>query len=165
MTPPTESTTRRLRTLGAGAVGAATASRWVESLTALRASNRRTRARRRPRPRRTDWTPTVLTARQNEAVIVLTELIIPATDTPGAKATLVNRFIDGVLADAAAGGSRDLRSGIDVDRRAQPRAVRQGLRRGQHRRSDDAAHEAVGEGQPREGGRHRRASSSRRSSR
>ena len=62
--------------------------------------NRRTRARRRPRPLLTDWKPTVLTARQNEAVIVLTELIIPETDTPGAKATLVNRFVDGVLADA-----------------------------------------------------------------
>ena len=42
----------------------------------------------------------MLTAHQNDAVIVLTELIVPETDTPGAKATLVNRFIDGVLADA-----------------------------------------------------------------
>jgi glucoside 3-dehydrogenase (cytochrome c) hitch-hiker subunit len=46
------------------------------------------------------WTPAVFTARQNDAVIALTELIIPATDTPGAKAALVNRFIDRVLADA-----------------------------------------------------------------
>ena len=42
----------------------------------------------------------MLTAHQNDTVIVLTELIIPETDTPGAKATLVNRFVDGVLADA-----------------------------------------------------------------
>jgi hypothetical protein len=32
---------------------------------------------------------------------VLTELIIPQTDTPGAKATLVNRFIDRVLSAAS----------------------------------------------------------------
>ena len=50
-----------------------------------------------------DWTPRVLTARQNDAVVVLTELIIPETDTPGAKAALVNRFIDSVLSDATAG--------------------------------------------------------------
>jgi glucoside 3-dehydrogenase (cytochrome c) hitch-hiker subunit len=31
---------------------------------------------------------------QNETVVVLTELIIPETDTPGAKAALVNRYID-----------------------------------------------------------------------
>jgi hypothetical protein len=42
----------------------------------------------------------VLTPRQNDAVIALTELIIPATDTPGAKAALVNRFVDHVLSTA-----------------------------------------------------------------
>jgi hypothetical protein len=42
----------------------------------------------------------VLSARQNEAVVALTELIIPQTDTPGAKAAGVNRFIDTVLVDA-----------------------------------------------------------------
>ena len=38
--------------------------------------------------------------RQNELVITLTELIIPQTDTPGAKAAKVNEYIDMVLADA-----------------------------------------------------------------
>jgi hypothetical protein len=42
----------------------------------------------------------VLTARQNETVVTLSELIIPETDTPGAKAALVNRFIDRVLQEA-----------------------------------------------------------------
>lgn len=45
------------------------------------------------------WTPRVFDAHQNETVIVLTELIIPKTDTPGAKETLVNRYIDLLLAD------------------------------------------------------------------
>jgi hypothetical protein len=47
-----------------------------------------------------DWTPRVLTAWQNEAVVVLTELIIPETDTPGAKTASVNRFVDQVLREA-----------------------------------------------------------------
>ena len=88
-----------LQTLGTVAVGAATASHWVESLTALAREQAHAGAAQAAAAA-PDWRPTILTAHQNEAVIVLTELIIPATDTPGAKTTLVNRFIDGVLADA-----------------------------------------------------------------
>jgi hypothetical protein len=40
------------------------------------------------------WKPQFFDAHQDETLIVLTELIIPATDTPGAKAALVNRYID-----------------------------------------------------------------------
>src|ERR1700744_5198699 len=47
---------------------------------------------------RPDWTPIFLNSQQNELLIVLSEAIIPATDTPGAKAALVNRFLDLVLA-------------------------------------------------------------------
>ena len=50
---------------------------------------------------RPDWKPSVLDAHQNETVIALTELIIPATDTPGAKAALVNRYIDLFLKDGS----------------------------------------------------------------
>jgi hypothetical protein len=46
---------------------------------------------------RADWTPIFFNAHQNETLIELSEAIIPATDTPGAKAALVNRFIDLVL--------------------------------------------------------------------
>ena len=46
---------------------------------------------------RTDWKPTFLNEQQNETLIILSETIIPATDTPGAKAALVNRFLDLVL--------------------------------------------------------------------
>lgn len=42
----------------------------------------------------------MLDAHQNEMVVALSELIIPQTDTPGAQAALVNRFVDAVLDDA-----------------------------------------------------------------
>jgi hypothetical protein len=43
---------------------------------------------------RPDWKPLFLDAHQNETLILLSDLMIPATDTPGAKAALVNRFLD-----------------------------------------------------------------------
>jgi len=46
---------------------------------------------------RPDWTPVFLNQQQNETLIVLSDAIIPATDTPGAKAALVNRFLDLVM--------------------------------------------------------------------
>jgi hypothetical protein len=46
---------------------------------------------------RADWKPEFLDVHQNETLIVLSDLIIPETDTPGAKAALCNRFIDLVL--------------------------------------------------------------------
>lgn len=45
-----------------------------------------------------DWKPTFLSDHQNQTVILLTDLIIPETDTPGAKSALVNRFLDLLLA-------------------------------------------------------------------
>jgi hypothetical protein len=48
---------------------------------------------------RPDWKPSLLDDHENETVIALTELIVPATDTPGAKAAHVNRYIDLFLRD------------------------------------------------------------------
>jgi gluconate 2-dehydrogenase gamma chain len=45
-----------------------------------------------------DWKPLFLDAHQNETLIILSDLIIPTTDTPGAKDALVNRYIDLVMA-------------------------------------------------------------------
>jgi len=45
-----------------------------------------------------DWKPLFLDEHQNETLIVLSDLIIPPTDTPGAKEAFVNRYIDLVLA-------------------------------------------------------------------
>jgi len=44
-----------------------------------------------------DWRPLFLDDHQNETLIILSDLIIPATDTPGAKEALANRYIDLVL--------------------------------------------------------------------
>src|SRR5580693_9565033 len=44
------------------------------------------------------WKPLFLDEHQNETLIALSDLIIPTTDTPGAKEALVNRYIDLVLA-------------------------------------------------------------------
>src|SRR6185437_2358379 len=41
-----------------------------------------------------DWKPAFLNDHQNETLIVLSDVVIPATDTPGAKAALVNRYLD-----------------------------------------------------------------------
>jgi gluconate 2-dehydrogenase gamma chain len=46
-----------------------------------------------------NWRPSVLSAHENETVIAVTDLIIPTTDTPGAKAAHVNRYIDLLLRD------------------------------------------------------------------
>jgi len=47
---------------------------------------------------RADWKPVFLDDHQNETLVAFSDVVIPATDTPGAKAALVNRFIDEVLA-------------------------------------------------------------------
>lgn len=44
------------------------------------------------------WKPLFLDEHQNETLVILGDLIIPATDTPGAKEALANRYIDLVLA-------------------------------------------------------------------
>jgi hypothetical protein len=90
-----------LRRLAASAIGAATSPLWVESLTALARSHAQTHVAD-PAAAAQAWTPAVFTAGQNGTVVVLTELIIPQTETPGATAALVNRFIDRVLSDAPA---------------------------------------------------------------
>jgi Gluconate 2-dehydrogenase subunit 3 len=80
-----------LRALAAGAAAA-----WVDSLSSLAAQHAHSPAAQAAIAAQ-EWTPRVLTPQQNETTIALTELIIPQTETPGAKAARVNRFIDAVL--------------------------------------------------------------------
>ena len=97
---PSEGIDRRhaLKTLALGGVGAATAPGWVVRLTDVALAHAEHTAQAPPAT--ASWAPAVLTPRQNETVITLSELIIPQTDTAGAKAAGVNRFIDAVIADA-----------------------------------------------------------------
>ena len=61
------------------------------------------------------------TAHQDATVATMAELIIPATDTPGAKAARVNEFIDHIVADWYSGEERArfLAGLADVDVRTQ----------------------------------------------
>jgi hypothetical protein len=50
-------------------------------------------------PGASEWKPLLFDAHQNETVVALSEMIIPATDTPGAKEAKVNEYIDLILHD------------------------------------------------------------------
>jgi gluconate 2-dehydrogenase gamma chain len=62
----------------------------------------------------------VLTAAQGELLATLAEIIIPATDTPGARAARVDAYIDGMLADVFTAAEREqFLAGLnEVDARA-----------------------------------------------
>lgn len=47
-----------------------------------------------------DWTPSILSDSQNAMIDAMAEIIIPATDTPGASAANVNRFIDAIVGES-----------------------------------------------------------------
>src|SRR5271154_3692058 len=61
-----------------------------------------------------DWKPSFLDDHQNETVIALTEIIIPATDTPGAKAAHVNRYIDLFLRDGDSVERESFMAGLNL---------------------------------------------------
>jgi Gluconate 2-dehydrogenase subunit 3 len=88
-----------LRRLAVGAIGAATSPMWADTLIALAREHAHTQAAAAAMTA-AQWTPRLLTAHQNDTVIALTELIIPQTETPGARAVNVNRFIDWVVSQA-----------------------------------------------------------------
>ena len=88
-----------LRTLALGSVGAVAAPAWAEKLVAL-AHDHAGHAPAAAAAGDAAWTPKVFDAHQNDTVVVLSELIIPQTETPGARAAKVNEFIDLVLSDA-----------------------------------------------------------------
>jgi hypothetical protein len=60
--------------------------------------------RRRTGP---DWTPQTLTPEQDRMVDTIAEIIIPATDTPGARAANVNRFVDAMVGESYPEADRD----------------------------------------------------------
>lgn len=108
-----------LRRLTIGGAAAAALPSWVETLSAFALDHAHTHAQRAAAAKAAAaWKPKVLTAHQNATVITLSELIIPQTDTPGAKAANVNRFIDGVLAERATERTKFLEGLTGLDERA-----------------------------------------------
>ncbi|HYM11114.1 MAG TPA: gluconate 2-dehydrogenase subunit 3 family protein [Bryobacterales bacterium] len=58
------------------------------------------------------WKPAFFDQHQNETVVALSDLIIPATDTPGAKAAQVNRYIDLMLSQSPSEAQRKFLEGL-----------------------------------------------------
>lgn len=53
------------------------------------------------------WRPRVLTPHQAELLATIADQILPATDTPGARAVGVHRFIDALLAESYSAAERE----------------------------------------------------------
>lgn len=58
------------------------------------------------------WKPAFFDQHENETVVALCDLIIPATDTPGAKAAQVNRYIDLMLGQSPSETQRKFLEGL-----------------------------------------------------
>ena len=105
-----------LRRMVLGSAGAACAAGWVDRLSEVALA--RAEAGQAAESVAA-WTPRVFTPHQNATVVEISELIIPQTDTAGARAAEVNRFIDTVLEDAPAAERESFIRGLSwIDRRA-----------------------------------------------
>ena len=102
-----------LRRLAAAGIGTAVTPPWVERLIAS-ASTRAAGPQHRGsvEQARQPWSPRALTVQQNAAVIAIAELIMPATDTPGATDARVNEFIDAIIDDARDAEKREFLGGL-----------------------------------------------------
>lgn len=108
-----------LRKMAAGGIGAASAL-WVGNVTALARAQAAHAHAAVAAQSAAAWAPKVLTSRQLATVATLSELIIPQTDTPGAKGALVDRFIDSVLQEAQPEDRARFLSGLSwLDARSQ----------------------------------------------
>ncbi|MDA0207252.1 MAG: gluconate 2-dehydrogenase subunit 3 family protein [Acidobacteria bacterium] len=58
------------------------------------------------------WQPKFFTPEQNELTTALAELILPETDTPGAREAKVNEYIDLVLSDEISQTQKDFLDGL-----------------------------------------------------
>ena len=110
-----------LRTLAFGGIGAVAAPAWAETLAEIaRGHADHAHTAVAVAAEAAPWAPKVFDAHQNETVVVLSELIIPQTDTPGAKAAKVNEFVDLVLSDASESDRKQFLKGLAwMDARSQ----------------------------------------------
>jgi Gluconate 2-dehydrogenase subunit 3 len=99
-----------VRRLALGGLGSVALPAWAEALVAI--ADTHPHGHRAAVAPAGGWKPTLLDVHQDATVSAISELIIPATDTPGAQAALVNRFIDGVLAAAAEPEQREFLRGL-----------------------------------------------------
>ena len=91
-----------LRALAFGGVGALAAPAWAEKLAELARDHAEAHMQglSASAAEAAVWKPKVFDPHQNDTVVTLSELIIPQTETPGARAARVNELIDLVLSDA-----------------------------------------------------------------
>jgi hypothetical protein len=110
-----------LRRIAVGGIGAVTSALWVENLSALaRVQAEHVHTALATAQSTPAWAPKVLSVHQHQTVVALVELIIPQTDTPGAKAARVDRFIDTLLDGAERPDRERFLSGLAwVDARSQ----------------------------------------------
>lgn len=88
-----------LKRIAVGGAAAATAPFWAEAI--VSAAEQHAAHYQASAGRVSPWVPKALSPAQNQAVIALSEAIIPQTTTAGAAKAGVNRFIDEVIADAS----------------------------------------------------------------
>ena len=110
-----------LRGIAAGA-GATASALWLDRLTLLAQSpalHTHAAIAGTAQAAAAPFTPKALTAAQLEMVATLAELIIPTTDTPGARAALVDRFVDNVMANATPADKERFLTGLEwIDARS-----------------------------------------------
>jgi len=99
--------------MAAAGLGAATTAAWVQQLSALaQVQADHVHTALTSAQAAGTWVPKVFNPHQQQTVVVLAELIIPQTETPGAKGALVDRFIDALLATAPVADRRQVVTGI-----------------------------------------------------
>lgn len=106
-----------LRRLSLAGVGALTSPAWAR---ALGTAGTHAHAAAVVAAAEPGWTPSFLSTDQDKLVTAMAEAIIPATDTPGATAAFVNRYVDAILGDADEQEQDDFVRGLAwMDRRSQ----------------------------------------------
>ena len=118
--------------LALGSLGVAAAPVWLEALTA-RAIERAEGWSTERAAAAAAWKPKALTAHQAETVATIAELIVPQTETAGARAARVHEFIDEVLYDEDPGHAQQVLQRPQLDRSTIAQPLRRGLPEGKSR--------------------------------